>query len=126
MRLVRHAFRNFDRSGRHVACPAASPAQAEAAIDLDHLTATQAAADLCAGKYTSAALVSAALARAKARAELNAFITLDEAGAMKAARAYDAAHARHAPLRAARRRADRDQGQYRGGRAAGQRPGRRR
>ena len=40
------------------------------------------------------ALVSAALARAKARPELNAFITLDEAGAMKAARAFDAAHKR--------------------------------
>ena len=74
---------------------AAAAAQAAAAIDLDHLTATQAAADVCAGKYTSAELVSAALARAKARAELNAFITLDEAGAIKAARAYDKAHARH-------------------------------
>ena len=58
---------------------AASAAQAQSAIDLDTLTATQAAADLCAGKYTSEALVSAVLARAKARPELNAFITLDEA-----------------------------------------------
>jgi len=73
----------------------AGAAQAASAIDLDHLTATQAAADICAGKYTSAELVSAALARAKARAELNAFITLDEAGAMKAARAYDKTHAKH-------------------------------
>jgi Asp-tRNA(Asn)/Glu-tRNA(Gln) amidotransferase A subunit family amidase len=73
---------------------AASAAQAQPAIDLDHLTATQAAADLCAGKYSSVALVSVVLARAKARPELNAFITLDEAGAMKAARAYDAAHKR--------------------------------
>ncbi len=71
---------------------AASAAQAQSAIDLDTLTATQAAADLCAGKYTSEALVSAVLARAKARPELNAFITLDEAGALKAARAFDAAH----------------------------------
>ena len=39
---------------------------------------------------------AAVIARAKTRAELNAFITLDEAGAMKAARAYDAAHARRA------------------------------
>ena len=39
------------------------------------------------------------LARAKARPELNAFITLDEAGAMKAARAYDAAHARREPCK---------------------------
>jgi indoleacetamide hydrolase len=75
---------------------AASCAQAQSAVDLDHLTATQAASDLCAGKYKSAALVSAVLARAKARPELNAFITLDEAGAMKAARAYDAAPRRRA------------------------------
>lgn len=44
-----------------------------------------AAADLCAGKYTSEALVSASIERARARADLNAFITLDEAGALKAA-----------------------------------------
>ena len=74
---------------------AAGAAKAQPAIDLDHLTATQAAADICAGKYTSEALVSAALARAKAHAELNAFITLDEVGAIKAARAYDKAHAKH-------------------------------
>ena len=66
------------------------PAAAQSAIDLDRLTATQAAADLCAGKITSKALTSAALTRAKARADLNAFITLDEAGAMKAAAAFDA------------------------------------
>ena len=69
---------------------AASPAAAQPAINLDQLTATQAAADLCAGKITSKALTSAALARAKAKSELNAFITLDEAGAMKAAEAFDA------------------------------------
>src|ERR1700723_4519005 len=69
-----------------MAC-AASHAQAQSAVDLDHLTATQAASDLCAGKYTSVALVTATIERAKARAELNAFIALDEAGAMKAARA---------------------------------------
>ena len=73
---------------------AISHAQAQSAVDLDHLTATQAAADLCAGKYTSVALVTATIERAKARPELNAFITLDEAGALKAARAYDAAHTR--------------------------------
>jgi indoleacetamide hydrolase len=67
------------------------PSRAEqAAIDLDGLTAKQAAADLCAGKITSTALISAALARAKASQTLNAFITLDEAGAMKAAAAFDA------------------------------------
>ena len=79
-----------------VAACAVSQAEAQSAVDLDHLTATQAASDLCAGKYTSVALVSATIERAKARPELNAFITLDEAGALKAARAYDAAHTRHA------------------------------
>src|SRR5579863_9410197 len=71
-----------------------SHASAESAIDLDQLTAQQAAADLCAGRISSKALVSAALARAKAKANLNAFVTLDEAGAMKAAAAFDASHRR--------------------------------
>ncbi len=66
-------------------------AQAQTTPDLDSLTAAQAAADLCAGKYSSEALVAAAIARAKARADLNAFITLDEAGALKSAKAFDAA-----------------------------------
>lgn len=82
------------RLSRHiVAALSAIPliAQAQAAPDLDTLTASQAAADLCAGKYSSEALVAAALARAKSRADLNAFITLDEAGALKAAKAADAA-----------------------------------
>lgn len=68
--------------------PAAS--RAASAPDLDGLTAQQAAADICAGKMTSSALVSAALARAKANPDLNAFVTLDEAGAVKAAAAFDA------------------------------------
>jgi len=67
-----------------------SPVSAQPTPDLDRLTATQAAADLCAGKITSKALTSAALARAKANPNLNAFITLDEAGAIKAAEAFDA------------------------------------
>lgn len=71
---------------------AASIAPAASAPDLDGLTARQAAADICASKMTSTALVSAALARAKASSDLNAFITLDEAGAMKAAAAFDAGH----------------------------------
>lgn len=66
-----------------------SAALAQGAINLDQLTMTQAAADLCAGKITSKALTSAASARAKASTNLNAFITLDEAGAMKAAEAFD-------------------------------------
>ena len=69
---------------------AASIAPVASAPDLDRLTARQAAADICAGKMTSTELVSAALARAKANPDLNAFITLDEAGAMKAAAAFDA------------------------------------
>jgi indoleacetamide hydrolase len=69
------------------------PARTEQApIDLDALTLKQAVADLCAGKITSKALTSAALARAKAHQNLNAFVTLDEAGAIKAAAAFDAAH----------------------------------
>ena len=59
--------------------------------DLDTLTATQAAVDICAGRYSSEALVAASIARARACADLNAFITLDEAGALKAAKAADAA-----------------------------------
>jgi indoleacetamide hydrolase len=66
-----------------------SAARAEQAFDLDTLTASAAAADICAGKYSSETLVTAVLARAKARPELNAFITLDETGALQAARAFD-------------------------------------
>src|SRR4051812_18355023 len=67
-----------------------APAAAQAAPDLNTLTAAQAAADICSGKITSTALTRAAIARAKANTKLNAFITLDEAGAMKAAAAFDA------------------------------------
>src|SRR5207237_7886727 len=67
-----------------------SPPIAQPVPELDRLTTAQAAADLCAGKITSKALTSAALSRAKARPDLNAFITLDEAGAAKAAQAFDA------------------------------------
>jgi Asp-tRNA(Asn)/Glu-tRNA(Gln) amidotransferase A subunit family amidase len=56
--------------------------------------AAQAARDVCAGKVKSEALVSAAIARAKERADLNAFVTLDEAGALSAARQIDAVLAR--------------------------------
>jgi mandelamide amidase len=94
MRFVREHLCAISMVLAGIAACAAGGSKAQSAIDLDRLTATQAAADICAGKYKSAALVSAALARAKARAELNAFITLDEAGAMKAARAYDAGHAK--------------------------------
>lgn len=54
-------------------------------------TAGQLARDVCAGKVSSEQLVAAAIARAKERAELNAFITLDEPGARAAAKRADAA-----------------------------------
>ena len=76
-----------------------SASSAETAPNLDQLTAQQAAADLCGGKVTSQALVSAALARAKTKANLNAFITLDEAGAMKAAAAFDTTHKKGQPCK---------------------------
>jgi indoleacetamide hydrolase len=88
-----------DRQPSSGSCEVKPLAQGQSAFDLDHLTATRAAADICVGKYTSVELVTAALARAKARPELNAFITLDEAGAIKAARAYDAARARGEPCK---------------------------
>jgi Asp-tRNA(Asn)/Glu-tRNA(Gln) amidotransferase A subunit family amidase len=75
-----------------LAVSTAVPSRAAGTPDLDTLTAQQAATDLCTSKYTSTALVSAAIARAKANSNLNAFITLDEAGAMKAAAAFDAGH----------------------------------
>src|ERR1700751_4918673 len=71
-----------------------TPSSAENAPDLNRLTAQQAVADICAHRTTSQALVSAALARARTQANLNAFITLDETGAMKAAAAFDASHRR--------------------------------
>ncbi|WP_298887606.1 indoleacetamide hydrolase [uncultured Bradyrhizobium sp.] len=58
-------------------------------MDFDQITLTEAAAELAAGKITSHAITSAALARAKANGDLNAFITLDEEGALKAAVAFD-------------------------------------
>lgn len=67
------------------------PAHAQpAAPDVSTLTASEAVKQFCAGTVTSEQLVTAYLAQAKARANLNAFITLDEAGALKAARAADA------------------------------------
>lgn len=61
-------------------------------MDFDQLTLTQAAADLRAGKVTSTELTTEALTRAKAHADLNAFMTLDEAGALKAAAAFDSSN----------------------------------
>ncbi len=67
-------------------------------MDFDQLTLSQAAADLRAGKVTSMSLTTEALVRAKANADLNAFVTLDEAGALNAAAAYDATGDKTKPL----------------------------
>ncbi|WP_061026637.1 indoleacetamide hydrolase [Bradyrhizobium sp. CCH5-F6] len=67
-------------------------------MNYDQLTLTQATADLRAGKITSSALTTEALARANANADLNAFITLDEAGALEAAAAFDARSDSSKPL----------------------------
>jgi Asp-tRNA(Asn)/Glu-tRNA(Gln) amidotransferase A subunit family amidase len=58
-------------------------------LDIDQLTATEVAAGICAGSFTSLQVTEAYLARAKARTAHNAFVTLDEAGALNAARAAD-------------------------------------
>jgi Asp-tRNA(Asn)/Glu-tRNA(Gln) amidotransferase A subunit family amidase len=67
----------------------AGPTPVPSAPDLGSLTATEAAARICAGTLSSEALVQAYLQRAKSRTHLNAFVTLDEAGALKAAREAD-------------------------------------
>jgi mandelamide amidase len=67
-------------------------------MDFDQLTLTQAAADLRTGKVTSTALTAEALSRAKANADLNAFVTLDEAGALKTAATFDATGDKTKPL----------------------------
>jgi mandelamide amidase len=67
-------------------------------MDFDQLTLSQAAADLRAGKVTSTSLTTEAIARAKANADLNAFVTLDEVGALKAAAAFDATGDKTNPL----------------------------
>ncbi|MBR0740266.1 indoleacetamide hydrolase [Bradyrhizobium liaoningense] len=67
-------------------------------MDFDQPTLTRAVSDLRAGRVTSTALTTEALARAKANGDLNAFVTLDEAGALKAAAAFDAAGDRSKPL----------------------------
>ncbi len=56
----------------------------------DPASAGAAAAQVCAGTLKSEALVTAAIARAKAVASHNVFVTLDEAAAIAAAKALDA------------------------------------
>jgi indoleacetamide hydrolase len=70
--------------------PVAAMAQA---VDPAAPAGVQAAA-ICAGTTTSVALVTEALARAKAAAPHNAFIHVDDAGALAAAKAADARAAR--------------------------------
>ena len=67
-------------------------------MDFDQLTLSEAAAGLSTGTFTSTTLTREALARARANAELNAFVTLDEAGALKAAAAFDANDNKDKPL----------------------------
>lgn len=67
------------------------------APDLTTLTASEAAAAVCSGRVSSETLTRAYLERAKARTALNAFVTLDEAGALAAAKAADARRASGAP-----------------------------
>ena len=54
--------------------------------DVDTLTATDIARAVCSRQLTSEAVTQACLARARPRPALNAFITLAEAGALRAAR----------------------------------------
>ena len=61
------------------------------ALAADPASAGQAAQAICAGQLKSEVLVADAIARAKAQAELNAFVTLDEPGALAAAKKVDAA-----------------------------------
>lgn len=61
------------------------------AKDLTVLSVSDAAAKIRKGEITSEALTKALIDRAKAGKSLNAFITLDEAGALKAAKAADTA-----------------------------------
>jgi mandelamide amidase len=72
-----------------IACALAlAAAQVQAA---DPSSAGEAAQAICTSRLKSEALVADAIARAKAQAELNAFVTLDERGALAAAKKADAA-----------------------------------
>ncbi|MBK6630968.1 MAG: indoleacetamide hydrolase [Betaproteobacteria bacterium] len=70
----------------------ATAQSAVAASDPTQLSASEAVALLKAGKISSEQLTQAYLDKAKANGDLNAFITLDEKGALAAARTRDAEH----------------------------------
>ena len=76
------------------ACTAVQP---PAPPDVTRLAAIEVAAGICRGAFTSEMVTQAYLERARARAAHNAFVTLDEAGALQAARAADARRAAGAP-----------------------------
>lgn len=66
--------------------------------DIEALTLAEILRLLDSGRLSSEALVKAYIERARAHGELNIFITLDEEGALKAARAVDAARRAGQPL----------------------------
>ncbi|HKX44234.1 MAG TPA: amidase family protein, partial [Burkholderiaceae bacterium] len=74
---------------RTIAFSAAFVMGAGAADAAEPPTLAEAAASVCQGGAKSEQLVAAAIERAKAASALNAFVTLDEAGAGAAARAVD-------------------------------------
>lgn len=80
------------------ACSPPTTAPAGTAADIDNLTIAGALRAMADGSLSSEALVSAYIDRARARSGLNIFITLDEAGALAAARAVDTLRAAGQPL----------------------------
>ena len=72
------------------ACGGDASAVALTASEQLALTATQALAALKAGNMTATSYVTTLIARAKSLSDLNALITLDEAGALAAAKQVDA------------------------------------
>jgi indoleacetamide hydrolase len=87
--MARLAFRHaFTIVAAAALCACGTPGM-RGAPDIDTLTASEAVARICGGTLSSEALTQAYVARAKSRPELNVFVTLDEAGALKAAREAD-------------------------------------